>query len=92
VCARRVPRSLTVKNKTDRKAISSELLVRFEADREASLSWIVIGHEMWVHHFEPETKRQSMEWCHPDSQHTKKFKQYQSADKIMITSSGTVTE
>jgi hypothetical protein len=32
-------------------------LAFFEAEVEAYLSWIVTADEIWVHHFEPETKR-----------------------------------
>jgi len=47
------------------------------------LSQIVTGDETWTHHFEPEMKRQSMEWHHPQSQ-KKKFKTTPSAGKVMI--------
>jgi hypothetical protein len=40
-------------------------LERFDAEREAFLSWIITGDETWTHHYEPEKKRQSMEWHHP---------------------------
>jgi hypothetical protein len=40
-CATWVSRSLSIKHKTDRKAISSELLAHFKAEGEASLSQIV---------------------------------------------------
>jgi hypothetical protein len=42
--------------------------------KEEFLSRIVTGHETWVHHYEPESKRQSMEWKHPGSPTKKKFK------------------
>jgi hypothetical protein len=51
---------LTVENKTEGKAISSELLVRFEVKRD-TLSRIVTADETWTHRFEPETKGKSME-------------------------------
>jgi nicotinamide mononucleotide adenylyltransferase len=71
VCIRWVPWSLTVKHKTERKAISSKLLARFQVQEQTFLSWIVTADETWVHHFEPETKRQ---WHHPQSPQKKKFK------------------
>ena len=43
------------------------------------------GDEIWVHHFEPESKRASMEWHHPTSPCLKKFKFQQSAGKVMVT-------
>ena len=66
VCARWVPRSLTTEHRRQRKAFCSELLERFGAEGEAFLSRIVTGDETWAHHYEPETKRQSMDW-HPQS-------------------------
>jgi hypothetical protein len=41
---------------------------------EEFLSRMVTGDETWVHHYEPESKRQSMEWKHPGSPTKKKFK------------------
>jgi hypothetical protein len=52
---------------------------------EEFLSRIVIGDETWVHHYEPESKRQSMEWKHPGSPTKKKFKAQSSAGKEMLT-------
>lgn len=52
---------LTVEHKTEVKAISSELLVRFDAKR-GTLSRIVAADETWAHRFETETKGKSMEW------------------------------
>ena len=59
VCTRCVPQSFTVKRKTKRKAISSTLLVCFQAQGETYPSWIVTADETWFCHFELETKRQS---------------------------------
>jgi hypothetical protein len=44
-CARWVPRSLTTEHRRQRKAICSELLERFGAERKAFLSQIVTGDE-----------------------------------------------
>lgn len=85
VCAKWVPRSLTAEHRMQRTTMSADLLERFDAEGEAFLSRIVTGDETWVHHFEPETKRQSMEWHHPQSPRTKKFKTTPSARKVMVT-------
>ena len=37
------------------------------------------------HHFEPESKRVSMEWRHSTSPRSKKFKSQQSAGKVIVT-------
>ena len=79
VCTRWVPRSLTTEHRLQRKAICSELLERFDAEGEAFLSRIITGDETWAHHYEPETKRQSVELHHPQSPRKKKFKTTPSA-------------
>ena len=45
---------------------------------------IVTGNKTWAHHYEL-TKRQSVEWHHPQSPRKKKFKTTPSARKVMIT-------
>jgi histone-lysine N-methyltransferase SETMAR len=60
-------------------------LEHFDAEGEAFLSRIITVDETWVHQFEPETKRQSMEWHHPQSPRKKKFKTAPSAGKVMVT-------
>jgi hypothetical protein len=63
-----------VQHKTDRKAISSKLLERFKAEGETFLTQTVKADATWVHHFELETKGQSMEWHHLQFPKKKKFK------------------
>jgi histone-lysine N-methyltransferase SETMAR len=53
--------------------------------QEKFLSRIITGDETWVHHYEPKTKRQSMEWKHPGSPTKKKFNTQSSAGKLMLT-------
>jgi len=45
----------------------------------------VTDDESWFHHFEPETKRQSMEWRHLHSPSKKKAKRVPSAAMVMGT-------
>jgi hypothetical protein len=84
VCALSVPRSLTEEHKEQRKIVFSELLARYEAEGEDFLSTIVTSDKTWIHHFQPQTKRQSMEWHHATSG-KKTFKAISSASKIMAT-------
>jgi hypothetical protein len=62
------------------KEVCSDLLSHYEADGESFLSQIVTGDETWIHHFELETKRQSVVWNHPTSRR-KKFKVTPSAEE-----------
>jgi hypothetical protein len=49
------------------------------------LERIVTADETWVHHYEPESKAQSVAWKRPISPVDKKFKSQLSAGKIMLT-------
>jgi len=46
---------------------------------------IVTGDESWIHHFDPEEKRLSMQYRHTSSPPPKKFKTMPSAGKILLT-------
>jgi len=85
VCARWVSHLLTEDHKGQRKAITSELLQRYRHKGDDFLLCIVTGDESWFHHFEPETKRQSMECRHLHSPSKKKAKTVPSAAKVMGT-------
>ena len=58
VCARWVPRMLSDEMKAERVRISRELLEGFENEGEDFLKKIITGDETWVHHYDPENKRQ----------------------------------
>ncbi|KAF8785105.1 Histone-lysine N-methyltransferase SETMAR like protein [Argiope bruennichi] len=83
VCARWVPRQLTAEHKLIRVRVCQRLLSRFSNKGDAFLSRIVTGDETWVHHYEPGSKRQRMQWKHPGSPTKKKFKTGPSAGKVM---------
>ena len=84
MCARWIPRQLTEAHEQSHLEVCSELL-EYCHGVKTFLQQIVTGDETWVHHFEPESKRASMEWCHPTSSRSKKFKSQQSAGKVMVT-------
>jgi len=52
--------------KTERVSISREVLERSEKEGEDFLKKIITDDETWVHHYDPENKRQSMEYCHKE--------------------------
>jgi hypothetical protein len=74
---------LTQDHKTYRMEVCQDLLHQLQAEGNKFLDSIVTGDETWCH--EPESKRQSMEWRHPDSPRKKKFKTQPSARKVMCT-------
>jgi len=84
VCARWVPKRLTPEMKERRVDACQEPLLRYEAGGEAFLQRIVTGEESWVHFYEPEQKRKSMEWRHTSSPKPK-VRVQRSAGKVMLT-------
>jgi histone-lysine N-methyltransferase SETMAR len=68
-----------------RKTVGQELLNRYRLERDDFLKNIATGDESWVHHYDPENKRQSMEYRHPGSPSVKKFKTVPSAKTVMLT-------
>ncbi|XP_045451016.1 histone-lysine N-methyltransferase SETMAR-like [Melitaea cinxia] len=85
VSARWVPRMLTDEQKKNRVDISRVNLEKFQADQENFLSRFVTMDETWIHHFDPETKQQSMTWKRASSPTPKKFKVSSSAGKVMAS-------
>ena len=85
VCARWVPHMLSPELKLNRSQVSDELLARYTDEGEAFLRRIVTGDETWVHHYDPENKRQSKEYRHTGSPSPKKFKVVSSAKKVLMT-------
>ena len=84
VCAHWVPRQLTTEHKIDRIDACTDLLEQSQRDK-TFFQRLITGDETWIHHYEPESKRQSMEWRHTSSPQPKKFKAQKSAGKIMAT-------
>jgi [histone H3]-lysine36 N-dimethyltransferase SETMAR len=84
VCARWVPRMLTCENKRIRLQSSRKNLELYRADPAKFHRRYVTMDETWAHHFDPETKQQSMQWKHTTSP-TVKFRKTASAGKVMAS-------
>jgi len=67
VCDMWVPKELTEDHKRKRLDICSRHLARYREEGDNFQQQIVTGDETWIHHYEPEIKRQSMQWKHPSS-------------------------
>ncbi|GFU04668.1 putative transposase [Nephila pilipes] len=80
-----VPRRLIAANKTKRSDISQRLLDCFKWEGDTFLSRIVVANETWIHHYEHESIRRSVERKHSRSQGMKKFKATQAAEKVMLS-------
>ena len=65
--------------------ISIYLLSRYEVDPCDFIDRVLTQDETWAHHFDPESKMQSMQWKHPGSPPPKKFKRVSSIGKVMAS-------
>jgi hypothetical protein len=71
--------------KEHRKTVAQEFLNQYHLKQDDFLKNTATGDESWVHHYDPENKRQSTEYSHPGSPNVKKFKTVLSAIKVMIS-------
>jgi len=76
---------LTPEKKQKRVEICEELLKHYREEGDQLLLNIVTGDESWIHHFDPEEKRLSMQYRHTSSPCSKKFKTMPSAGKMLLT-------
>ena len=80
-----MPRHLTEEHKRNRQHICSSLSERYSPEGDNFLNRIITGDETWIHHYEPETKRQGLQWKHTSSPSSKKFKSQPTAGKLLLT-------
>ena len=85
VSARWVPRYLNMQDRQQRVESSQELLEVYNANPEDFHIRLVTGDETWLHHWDPDTKKEFMQWKHPGSPPPKKFRTQPSASKVMAT-------
>jgi len=84
ICAKLVPKNLSVEQKTNRLEICQDLQGRLKIEPNF-LDKVLIGDESWVFDYDPETKRQSSEWHTKSSPRPKKARMSRSKVKTMIT-------
>jgi len=85
VCALWVPRMLTAEIMHVRMQTSSHDLQLYRADPAKFLCRYVTTDETWAHHFDPETKQQSMQWKYHTSPPVVKFRKTVWASKVMVS-------
>jgi histone-lysine N-methyltransferase SETMAR len=78
-----VPYSLTDEQKQLRQTSCQDLLQTCQ-DNRSFLDCIVTGDESWVFQYDPETKRQSMQWTFKVIIKAQKFRLQKSTIKIML--------
>ena len=80
-----VPRLLTMEQKQQRFDDSESCLSLFTRNKQDFLRRYVTMDETWIHHFTPESKRQSAEWRAAGESRPKRPKTQQSAGKVMAS-------
>ena len=83
--ARWIPRILTPAEMQKRTETSDLLLAHYDSDPSGFVSRFVTGDETWIHHYDPESKHESMEWRQKGGDPPLKARRQQSAGKIMMT-------
>jgi len=62
LCEKMVPKLLTDEQKQLRESICQDLSDRVETEGTDWMSKIITGDESWMFEYDPETKRQIMQW------------------------------
>lgn len=83
ICAKMVPRLLTDDQKTRRVNTCKDVLDQLENNTKL-LENVITGDESWVFQYDPETKRQSLQWKTPSSPRPKKARMSKSRVKTML--------
>jgi len=83
VCAKMVPKLLLDEQKERRKELCLDLLQRIENEPDL-LNSIITCDETWVFTYDPETKRQSIQWKSTSSPRQKKKRMSRSKFKAML--------
>jgi len=85
ICAKMVPRNLTQQQRDARVRVCAKLLEQLEDDPEL-MKRVITGDKSWFCQYDPETKRQSLEWHSKGSPRPKKARMSKSKLKCCRTS------
>ena len=85
VSARWVPRNLKMQDRQQRVESSQELLEVYNANPEDFNTRLVTEDETWLHHWDLDTQKESMQWKRLGSPPPKKVRTQLSASKVMAT-------
>ena len=80
-----VPRSLTVDQKQQRVDASEECLGIFKRNKAEFFRRYITMDEVWIHHYTPESKRQSSKWTTTGESRLNRPKTQQLAGKVMAS-------
>jgi len=84
ICAKLVPKNLSVEQKANRLEICQDLVGRLEIEPDF-FDKVITGDESWVFNYDLKTKQRSAEWHTKSSPHPKKACMGRSRVKTMIT-------
>jgi histone-lysine N-methyltransferase SETMAR len=84
-CAKWIPRVLTKEHKRKRKNAARENIFLHNLDPDFFEDPIVTVDETWVHHYTPETKRESQQWLPALAPRPQKAIRKLSANKVLAT-------
>ena len=85
LCARWVPRFLTIDQKRIRVTTSEQNLAYCNRDPKEFLRRFVTMDETWIDHYIPESREESKLWIKPGGSSPKRPKTQQSAGKVMTS-------
>lgn len=85
LCARWVPRLLTIQQKRIRVTTSQANLAMLKRNPGEFMRRIVTMDETWIHHYTPESSQQSKQWTKIGSSAPKRPKTQQWAGKVMAS-------
>ena len=85
LCARWVPRLLTLEQKQCRDDVSIECLAKFHSKKPEFLSRFITMDDTWVHHFTPETKEQLKQWTQKGEPAPRKAQTVSCAGRVMAS-------
>ena len=83
ICAKMVPKLLDDDQKEWCMEVSQDILEHLQTEPDL-LQRIITGDESWIFEYDPETKRQSLQWKCPLSPKAKKARQLRSKIKLML--------
>ena len=83
ICTKMVPRNLTEQQRDARVSICAEMLEQVGADPDL-MARVITGEESWFFQYDPQTKRQSLEWRSKGSPRPKKARMSKSKLKCML--------
>ena len=85
VSSRWVPQNLNVHNRHQHVASCQNILDFYTSDKEKFCCPLITGDETWIHHWDPKSTLESMQWKHVDCPPPKNLEISQQLVKVMTT-------